>query len=83
VRLLNTTIFKVEEFTGSDIAKYAILSHRWGGEKTTFQDIQNSKNFRNCIRTQLRVQSEGWFKIKGCSQQAVTDGYQYVGVDPC
>jgi hypothetical protein len=83
MRLLNTTTFKVEEFTGSDIPKYAILSHRWGSEEITFQDIQNSKNFRNYIQTQPRVQSEGWFKIKGCSQQAVTDGYQYIWVDSC
>ncbi|PMD24631.1 HET-domain-containing protein [Hyaloscypha hepaticicola] len=30
MRLLNTATSKLEEFSGSNIPKYAILSHRWG-----------------------------------------------------
>jgi hypothetical protein len=82
MRLLNTTTFKLQEFTGSDIPKYAILSHRWGSEEITFQDIQNSKNFWKYNQTQI-AKSEGWLKIRGCCGQAVVDGYQWTWVDSC
>jgi len=62
MRLLNTATSKLEEFSGSHIPKYAILSHRWGAEEVKFQDIQNSKNLQGDIQTMANF--EGWFKIR-------------------
>jgi hypothetical protein len=49
MRLLNTSFTtdqgdlpKLEEFFGSDIPPYAILSHMWGKEEVTFQDLASS-----------------------------------------
>jgi hypothetical protein len=41
MRLLNVFTGKLEEYFGSEIPKYAILSHTWGREEITFSDIQN------------------------------------------
>jgi hypothetical protein len=49
MRLLTTSFTKnrgdppkLEEFFGSDIPPYAILSHTWGREEVTFQDLASS-----------------------------------------
>ncbi|KAH6675738.1 heterokaryon incompatibility protein-domain-containing protein, partial [Halenospora varia] len=83
MRLLNTTSYILEEFTGNDIPRYAILSHRWGSQEITFQDIQNFKNFRDYFKTRKSTKSEGWAKIKGSCEQAVLAGYQWIWVDSC
>jgi hypothetical protein len=41
MRLLNVFTGKLEEYFGSEIPKYAILSHTWGRDEVTFLDIQN------------------------------------------
>jgi hypothetical protein len=38
MRLLNTTTLKLTQFS-RDVPPYAILSHTWGDEEVTFQDI--------------------------------------------
>jgi hypothetical protein len=38
MRLLNTSTLTLHEFIGDAIPGYTILSHRWEGEKVTFQD---------------------------------------------
>jgi hypothetical protein len=81
MRLLNTVTSKMEEFSSSDIPKYAILSHRWGVKEVTFQDIQNSKNLLGYI--QKRANFEGWFKIRGSCARAIVDGYQWIWVNSC
>ncbi len=81
MRLLNTATSKLAEFSGSEIPKYAILSHRWGAEEVTFQDIQNSNNLQGYIQTMANF--EGWFKINGSCAQAIVDRYQWIWVDSC
>jgi hypothetical protein len=83
MRLLNTTTYILEEFTGNEIPKYAILSHRWGNQEITFQDIQHFKNFRDYFKTRKSTKSEGWTKIRRSCEQAVMDGYQWIWVDSC
>ncbi|KAH8805061.1 heterokaryon incompatibility protein-domain-containing protein [Xylogone sp. PMI_703] len=41
MRLLNVFTGRLEEYFGSEIPEYAILSHTWGQEEVTFVDIQN------------------------------------------
>ncbi len=53
MRLLNTTTIKLHEFYGTDIPYYVILSHRWGIDEVTFQDLQQG----------LGPEMAGWAKI--------------------
>lgn len=68
MRLLNASKFTVHEFYGSNIPKYAILSHRWENEEVTFQDLRDGKG----------PVMAGWSKVTGCCAQAVLDGWEYV-----
>lgn len=84
MRLLNTSLInnknpgdpvKLEEFFGSQIPPYAILSHTWGKDEVTFQDITSS--------TGPPYGKAGFSKIRGCCVKAAEDGYQYVWIDTC
>jgi hypothetical protein len=53
--------------------RFAILSHRWGAEEVTYEEL-------------LQVSSrnkKGYQKIKWCGEQAKADGYDYFWVDTC
>ncbi|KAF2736003.1 hypothetical protein EJ04DRAFT_522458, partial [Polyplosphaeria fusca] len=56
---------------------YAILSHTWGKEEVTFQDIEAHGG--KC----KSVTKAGWAKIQFCADQAAADGLQYFWVDTC
>lgn len=73
MRLLNTESMRLEEFHGSNIPPYAILSHTWGKEEVSFQDLVGGDT----------AKLHGCKKIIGCRNQAVSDGYRYVWVDTC
>jgi hypothetical protein len=63
------------EFVGSDIPRYAILSHTWGSddEEVKFMDL-----VRGTGKAKL-----GWQKIRFCENQAKRDGLKYFWVDTC
>jgi hypothetical protein len=67
MRLLNTTSLELKEFFGSQIPYYAILSHRLGDGEVTFQDLKSDR----------RVEMEGWSRISGCCAQARSEGWEY------
>ncbi|KIW34425.1 uncharacterized protein PV07_01203 [Cladophialophora immunda] len=73
MRLINTTTLGLEEFEGSDIPLYAILSHTWGEGEVTYQDVQARK-----AKGKL-----GYEKIKNTCKRARADGFDYVWVDTC
>ncbi|RSL62293.1 hypothetical protein CEP53_004795, partial [Fusarium sp. AF-6] len=73
MRLLNTGILEVEEFGDDQIPPYAILSHTWGDEEVTLQDIGG-------IRASNK---KGYEKIKSCCSLARAHGYNYVWIDTC
>jgi hypothetical protein len=84
MRLLNTSLInnknpgdpvKLEEFFGSQVPPYAILSHTWGKDEVTFQDITSS--------TGPPYDKAGFSKIRGCCVKAADDGYKYVWIDTC
>jgi len=83
MRLLNTTTLVLKEFTGEEVPEYAILSHRWGNQEITFQDIQHFRDFRDYFKTRKSTKSEGWSKIKHSCEQAVRDSLEWVWVDSC
>lgn len=73
MRLLYTSTLKLEEFIGSNIPPYAILSHTWGNEEVSFQDMQGSG----------AMEKVGYEKISRCCEKAATGGFEYAWVDTC
>jgi hypothetical protein len=73
MRLLHSKTLELKEFIGQDIPPYAILSHTWGDEELSFQDIQ---------RPEAR-EKKGYNKIRLCCDQASQDGFEYAWVDTC
>ena len=73
MRLLRTTDVQVQEFIGRDIPEYAILSHTWGEEEVTLQDLQSGDGRKK----------KGYAKIIGCCNKAAEDGYGFCWVDTC
>jgi hypothetical protein len=56
-----------------DIPRYAILSHTWGQEEVTFNDMIAGNGARKT----------GFNKIRFCGEQARRDRLQYFWVDTC
>ena len=78
--------FYLEEFYGDSIPKYAILSHTWGSEEVSFQDIQALRTTN--IATidsgmDLPSDKEGWLKIGLTAREAIEDGLEYIWIDTC
>ncbi|KAL8866555.1 MAG: hypothetical protein Q9174_006233, partial [Haloplaca sp. 1 TL-2023] len=73
MRLLNTSTLKLHNFSEKDIPPYAILSHTWGKDEVTFQDV-NKPGVQ---------EQEGYAKITGCCTVALADGWDYIWIDTC
>lgn len=65
--------FSLIDFFGDQIPKYAILSHTWGVEEVTFEDLMNGPGKTKASYT----------KIRFCGEQARRDGLQYFWIDTC
>ena len=73
MRLINTISLEFEEFEGSNIPSYAILSHRWEDQEVLFKDVERGTH----------KAKKGWQKIMKCCEQARNDGLGYAWVDTC
>jgi Heterokaryon incompatibility protein (HET) len=73
MRLLNVHTRKLEFFPSASDEPYAILSHRWGKEEVTFNDIQGD----------YYTSMAGYKKIDYTCQEAAQDGYGYTWIDSC
>jgi hypothetical protein len=73
MRLLHSSTLKLYEFIGTDIPPYAVLSHTWGIDEVSFQDIQGSEAGKKA----------GYEKIRRCCKKAAADGFEYIWVDTC
>src|SRR2546421_7751149 len=73
MRLLNTTKRKLEEFETEKIPVYAILSHTWGENEVTLQDIKGGE----------AEKKKGYEKIRNTCSMAAADGFHYVWIDTC
>jgi hypothetical protein len=61
------------EFAPANIPPYAILSHTWGTEEVTFDDLLSDSSNRKA----------GYQKIIFCGTQAVRDDLEYFWCDTC
>ena len=73
MRLLHSKDIYLKQFEGSNIPKYAILSHTWGDDEPTFEDVKNDE----------AQGKAGFDKILGACQQAVREGYDWIWIDTC
>ncbi|KAE8440653.1 hypothetical protein EG329_006849 [Mollisiaceae sp. DMI_Dod_QoI] len=73
--LLDTTTLALSAFFDENTPHYAILSHTWGSEEVSFQDIQGPH--------ETISNRNGYHKIKGFCSKALEAGFQYVWVDTC
>jgi hypothetical protein len=71
--LLNAKTLQLEAFFEASAPSYVILSHTWGQEEVTFQDMQSQRATSKC----------GYEKVEGCCKQALIDKYDYVWIDTC
>lgn len=78
MRLLNIHTRQLEEYHGRDTPKYSILSHRWGDEEVTFNDISGENGAPDVFEGK-----EGYRKIDFACRQAAADGLHYTWVDTC
>jgi hypothetical protein len=65
--------FSLADFSATRVPPYAILSHTWGLEEVSFQDLMHGTG-----KSKL-----GHNKIRFCGEQARRDGLQYFWVDTC
>ncbi|KAK3349782.1 heterokaryon incompatibility protein-domain-containing protein, partial [Lasiosphaeria hispida] len=73
MRLLNTDTLEVEVFMGSDVPTYAILSHTWGKNEVTLQDLAGNRS----------GSKKDFSKLDKTCKVAHANGYGYVWVDTC
>jgi hypothetical protein len=73
--LLDTTSLALSAFFDDNTPHYAILSHTWGAEEVSFQDI---KGPHEAISNKA-----GFKKIKDCCANALDAGFKYVWIDTC
>lgn len=97
MRLLHTSSLNLSDFTGhARLPDYAILSHRWGVDEVTFQDLrcfsEPDPSRRSILSAVFNVDitsssskfnGKGWDKIKRCCSFARNHGFDWVWVDTC
>ena len=76
MRLLNAHDLHFEEFYDSDIPRYAILSHRWGREEVSFEEMRKSNGGK-------RRKGPGWDKIRSTCKLASKEKFTWVWIDTC
>ena len=73
MRLLNTTTLKFREFFDSEDPKYLILSHRWGKDEVSYQQMESGNV----------PDGEGIAKIRRFCQLVAQKGTEWCWVDTC
>ncbi|KAI0441448.1 hypothetical protein F4803DRAFT_418641 [Xylaria telfairii] len=76
MRLLDTDSLQVVEVRDDSVPDYAILSHTWGDEEITIQDMQSAQF--SILKTQT-----AFLKIQNSASLAKKDGHQYIWIDTC
>jgi len=74
MRLLHVKTYELEDFLESEVPPYAILSHTWGQDEVSYQDIQRLRSAKK---------KAGFEKIAYTCEQAASDGLSWVWIDNC
>lgn len=73
MRFVNSITLQLEEFVASRIPEYVILSHTWGEDEVSMQDMLGPS----------AKEMKGFAKIEKCCAQAARDGFKYAWIDTC
>lgn len=83
MRLINAATLELERFDDdTKIPMYAILSHTWGAEEVSLQQLQDTYTGDEATCERVR-QMSGYAKIIKACKQTLDDGYAYTWVDTC
>ncbi|KAG9230206.1 heterokaryon incompatibility protein-domain-containing protein [Amylocarpus encephaloides] len=82
MRLLNVHTRQLSEFFGLQIPPYAILSHTWGAEEVSFQELSSSLSLGSSS-TPTCIRKLGYLKINYACLQSIEHGLEWVWVDTC
>ncbi|KAI4908655.1 hypothetical protein J4E90_008387 [Alternaria incomplexa] len=68
-----------------EMPRYAILSHTWGEQEVTFDDLRSLDSMKDIEANNEAIakKKEGWDKIRFCAQRAKHDELKYFWVDTC
>ena len=80
MRLLHSSTWTFQEFFDSDVPKYAILSHRWGRDKVSYQELQLAIKDTKAA-TEPKLSGAGFLKIQKFREQAARNEFEWVWVD--
>ncbi|CAI0648253.1 unnamed protein product [Colletotrichum noveboracense] len=98
MRLLDARTLRVLEFNNDAIPPYAILSHTWGEEEITYQDLNSQldqiytqiKAMGNFLKAKNGYQfssqvktKKGFVKVEQAAKRALSDRYDYIWIDTC
>jgi len=73
--LVDASTLELQQFFGSNIPKYCILSHTWEEEEVTFQEL--------ALLSSRVVSKKGFIKVKETCLRALEHGVQYAWIDTC
>ncbi|KAI0441150.1 heterokaryon incompatibility protein-domain-containing protein [Xylaria telfairii] len=79
--LINTRTLQLKDFLEGKQESYVILSHTWGNEEVSFQDLERyhtDQSFAEALS--LR---EGFKKITHCCETAFEEGFDWAWIDTC
>jgi len=83
MRLLHTTEIRLIEVYGEQVPPYAVLSHTWGDEEATLQEIQSlSQKYREWTDENVASISK-LCKIRNSAAVARREGFDYIWIDTC
>ena len=74
MRLINTTTYKLSDFTAQEIPLYAILSHTWEDEEVLYHDLEDLEKASKL---------KGYEKLANFCKEAAQQGFQYAWMDTC
>ncbi|KAJ0108769.1 hypothetical protein J7T55_011260 [Diaporthe amygdali] len=85
MRLLSTKTLEVVSINEDEIPPYAILSHTWGKDEVTLQDMQGFgvKMLSTASRMNLLKAKQGLQKVLNAAKLSASEGYDWIWIDTC
>jgi hypothetical protein len=75
MRKINLQTFKLREFIDSERPPYVIISHTWGAEEVTLQQLQ--------LGASGHIRKEGYLKTQNFALRGRANGFEWGWVDTC
>ncbi|ETS78361.1 hypothetical protein PFICI_10423 [Pestalotiopsis fici W106-1] len=84
MRLLHSASLELHNFNDNEIPPYAILSHCWGRDEISYQDMQmyQLETSSPCGESSIR-RKLGFQKIESSAKLAFEQGFDYIWIDNC